>query len=232
MKLDGMSALVTGANRGFGRHLAAELQSRGVTVYAGARDPAGVDLPGVQAIQLDITDPDSIAAAAAAAGDVALLINNAGSNTWARLLDGEMSDIRLEMETHLFGTLEMIRCFAPGMAARGGGAILNVLSALSWFASSRFSAYSAAKSAEWGMTNAVRLELADSNIVVSALHVGFMDTDMIASIDAPKSDPAEIARIAVDGIEADTYEIVADETSRRVLAGLSGGVAALYPQLA
>lgn len=231
MKLEGTRALVTGASRGFGRHMAAELVRRGAVVYAGARHPASVDLPGVEAIQLDVTDPDSIAAAVAGAGDVSLIVNNAGSNTWTRLLDGEMSDIRLELETHLFGTLEVIRGFAPGMAARGGGAILNVLSALSWFASTRFSAYSVAKSAEWAMTNALRLELADSNVVVSALHVGFMDTGMTETIDAPKSDPAEIARIAADGIEAGAYEIVADDTSRRVLAGLSGGVTALYPQL-
>jgi NAD(P)-dependent dehydrogenase (short-subunit alcohol dehydrogenase family) len=231
MNLAGSTALVTGANRGFGRHVAAELLQRGATVYAGARDPASVELPGARPIQLDITDPDSVAAAVAAARDVSLLVNNAGSNTWARLLDGEMSDIRLELETHLFGTLEVIRGFVPGMAARGGGAILNVLSALSWFASTRFSAYSVAKSAEWGMSNALRLELADRSIVVSALHVGFMDTDMIRTIDAPKSDPAHIARIALDGVQDGAYEIVADETSRRVLAGLSGGVAALYPQL-
>lgn len=231
MNLDGATALVTGANRGFGWHLAAELLERGATVYAGARNPESIDLPGVRAIALDITDPDSVAAAAAVAGDVSLLVNNAGSNTWAPLLDGEMSDIRLELETHLFGTLQMIRAFAPGMAERGGGGILNVLSAPSWFASTRFSAYSAAKSAEWGMTNALRLELADSNIVVSALHVGFMDTDMTETIDAPKSDPAEIARLALDGIEAGACEIVADDTSRRAPAGLSGGVAALYPQL-
>jgi NAD(P)-dependent dehydrogenase (short-subunit alcohol dehydrogenase family) len=231
VNLDGATALVTGANRGFGRHVAAELLQRGATVYAGARDPASVELPGARPVQLDITDPDSIAAAVAAAGDVSLLVNNAGSNTWARLLDGQMSDIRLELETHLFGTLEVIRAVAPGMAARGGGAILNVLSALSWFASTSFSAYSVAKSAEWGMTNALRLELADANVVVSALHVGFMDTDMIQAIDAPKSDPAHIARIAIDGVQDGDYEIVADETSRRVLAGLSGGVAALYPQL-
>lgn len=231
MNLDGATALVTGANRGFGRQLAAQLLERGATVYAGARSPESIDLPGAEAIALDITDPDSIAAAAAVASDVALLVNNAGSNTSARLLDGEMSDIRLELETHLFGTLEVIRAFAPGMAVRGGGAILNVLSALSWYASTRFSAYSVAKSAEWSMTNALRLELADANVVVSALHVGFMDTDMIRTIDAPKSDPADIARIALDGVRDGVYEIVADDTSRRVLDGLSGGVAALYPQL-
>ena len=92
-------------------------------------------------------------------------------------------------------------------------------------------AYCAAKSAEWSLTNALRAELAARNIRVAGLHVGYMDTDLTAGVSAPKSDPAEIAAIAIDGIEADLYEIVADDISRHVLAGLSGGVAALYPQL-
>ncbi|MBM0225278.1 MULTISPECIES: SDR family oxidoreductase [Micromonospora] len=231
MKIAGRSALVTGANRGFGRHLAAELAARGATVYAGARNPDSVDLPGVTPVRLDITDPDSVAAAAALAGDVTLLVNNAGISTGADLLDADLATIRLELETHFLGTLSMVRAFAPRIAANGGGTILNILSALSWVSFPQTGAYSAAKSAEWSMTNGLRVQLADRGVRVAGLHVGYMDTDMTANVSAPKSDPAEIARLAVDGIEADRYEIVADETSRRVLAGLSGGVAAIYPQL-
>jgi NAD(P)-dependent dehydrogenase (short-subunit alcohol dehydrogenase family) len=231
MKIAGRTALVTGANRGFGRHLAAELLARGATVYAGARNPDTVDLPGVTPVRLDITDPASVAAAAELAGDVTLLVNNAGSGTGADLLDADPALVRLEMETHYFGTLEMVRAFAPRIAANGGGTVLNVLSVLSWIAFPGVGAYSAAKSAEWAMTNALRAQLADRGVRVAGLHVGYMDTDMTARLDVPKSDPAEIARIAVDAIEADRYEIVADETSRRVLAGLSGGVPALYPDL-
>ncbi|SCL29121.1 Short-chain dehydrogenase [Micromonospora rhizosphaerae] len=231
MKIAGRTALVTGANRGFGRHLAAELVARGATVYAGARNPDSVDLPGVTPVRLDITDPDSVAAAAEVAGDVTLLINNAGLSTGADLLDGDLAKIRLEMETHYFGTLSVVRAFVPTIAANGGGTILNILSALSWVSFPQTGAYSAAKSAEWSMTNALRTQLADRGIRVAGLHVGYMDTDMTARVSAPKSDPADIARIAVDGIEADRYEIVADDTSRQVRAGLSGGVAALYPQL-
>ncbi|WP_446215317.1 SDR family oxidoreductase [Micromonospora sp. IBHARD004] len=231
MKIAGRTALVTGANRGFGRHLAAELVARGATVYAGARNPDSVDLPGVTPVRLDITDPGSVAAAAEIAGDVTLLINNAGVSTGADLLDADLDTVRLEMETHYFGTLSVVRAFAPTIAANGGGTILNILSALSWISFPQTGAYSAAKSAEWAMTNALRTQLADRGVRVAGLHVGYMDTDMTAGVSAPKSDPADIARIAVDGIEADRYEIVADETSRRVLAGLSGGVAALYADL-
>ncbi|MFG2054452.1 SDR family oxidoreductase [Micromonospora sp. NPDC048930] len=231
MKIAGRTALVTGANRGFGRHLAAELLARGATVYAGARNPDTVDLPGVTPVRLDITDPASIEAAARLAGDVTLLVNNAGVSTGADLLDGDLAKIRLELETHYLGTLSMVRAFAPRIAANGGGTILNILSALSWITFPGVGAYGAAKAAEWSMTNALRAQLADRGVRVAGLHVGYMDTDMTAGVTGPKSDPAEIARIAVDGIEADQYEIVADETSRRVLAGLSGGVAALYPAL-
>ncbi|MFC3502140.1 SDR family oxidoreductase [Micromonospora krabiensis] len=232
MKIAGSTALVTGANRGFGRHLAAELAGRGATVYAAARKPETIDLPGVTPIRLDITDPASVAAAAELANDVTLLVNNAGTDTHADLLDADHLDrVRLEMETHYFGTLGVVRAFAPVIAGNGGGSILNVLSVLSWISLPTSGAYSAAKAAEWAMTNALRGKLAEQNIRVAGLHVGYMDTDMAAHVTQPKSDPAEIAKIAVDAIEADAYEIVADEISRQVLAGLSGGVAALYPNL-
>ncbi len=231
MKIDGSTALVTGANRGLGRHLAKELLARGASVYAGSRDPHAVDIPGAKVLQLDITDPRSVTAAAEAAGDVSLLINNAGSSTGADLLQGDLTDVRLEMDTHYFGTLSVVRAFAPAIASNGGGSILNVLSALSWISFPDVGAYCAAKSAEWSLTNALRLQLAEQGIRVSGLHVGFMDTDMAAEVTMPKSDPADIAKLAIDGIEGDLYEIFADDTSRQVLSMLSGGVTSLYPQL-
>lgn len=139
--------------------------------------------------------------------------------------------MRLELETHYLGSLSVVRAFTPVLAARGGGTFLNVLSVLSWVAFPQVGAYSAAKSAEWAMTNALRVQLAPRGIRVAGLHVGYMDTDMTASVTDPKSDPADIARLAVDALAADAYEVVADETSRQVLAGLSRGVAALYPGL-
>jgi NAD(P)-dependent dehydrogenase (short-subunit alcohol dehydrogenase family) len=225
------TALVTGANRGFGRALAAELISRGANVYAGARNPDQVDLPGAQPIALDITNPASVAAAAEATGDVTVLINNAGSATGSDLLSGDLNDIRLEMDTHFFGTLSVVRGFAPQIAANGGGVILNILSGLSWVSFPEIGAYCAAKSAEWSLTNALRVQLADQGIRVAGLHVGYMDTDMTRAVTAVKSDPADIARIAVDGIAAGAYEILADNAARQAQAALAAGVTALYPQL-
>ena len=230
MQLDGTTALVTGANRGLGRHFAEQLLAHGATVYAGARNPDSVDLPGAIPIALDITDPASVAAAAKTATGVRLLINNAGSLTGASLLDGSMADIELEMNTHFFGTLRVTRAFAPQLA--DGGAVLNVLSVLSWLSFEAGGAYSAAKAAEWALTNGLRLDLAKQGTQVSALHVGYMDTDMARNVDAPKNDPAVVAKLALDAVAAGELEILADDLSRQVRAGLAGGVTALYPQFA
>ena len=145
MNIAHSTALVTGANRGLGRHLANELVSRGATVYAGARNPDAVDLPGVKVIALDITDPASVANAVEIAGDVTLLINNAGSSTGTDLLNGDEAQIRLEMDTHFFGTLSVIRAFAPKISTNGGRSVLNILSVLSWVSFPRSGADRAAK---------------------------------------------------------------------------------------
>lgn len=230
MQIEGSVALVTGANRGLGRSIAKALVERGAAkVYAAARRPETVDLDGVVPIQLDVTDPDSIAAAAAAASDVTFLINNAGTGSADDLLDGDLDQIRLHMDTHFYGTLAVTRAFAPGLK---GGAILNVLSIVSWYMAQGLDAYSAAKTAQWALTNSLRLRLAEQDTLVSALHVGFMDTDLVASFDVPKHSPADIANLALDGVAAGHYEIVADDASRTVRASLSGPLEALYPALA
>ncbi|MFY9918778.1 MAG: SDR family oxidoreductase [Mycobacterium sp.] len=217
-----ITALVTGANRGLGKRFAEELVARGAKVYAAARRPETVDLPGVIPVQLDITDPDSVRRAAEIASDVNVLVNNAGVSTQSDLLSGAMDDIRLEMETHYFGTLQVIRAFVPVIEANGGGAILDVLSVLSWVHAAKFGAYAAAKAAGWAMTDALREELAPRGIHVAALHVGFMDTDMAESVPADqKTDPAVVAGQALDGLFAGEPEILADELTRTVRAQLS-----------
>jgi NAD(P)-dependent dehydrogenase (short-subunit alcohol dehydrogenase family) len=223
MSTDQITALVTGANRGLGKQFARQLVERGAKVYAAARRPETIDLPGVVPIQLDITDPESVARAASVAGDVNVLINNAGVSTGASLVTGPMDDVRLEMETHYFGTLSVARAFAPVIEANGGGSILNVLSVLSWAHVPAFGAYSAAKAASWAMTDAIRQELEPRGIHVAALHVGFMDTDMADFVPADqKTDPSVVANAALDGMFAGEPEILADDLSRTVKARLSG----------
>jgi NAD(P)-dependent dehydrogenase (short-subunit alcohol dehydrogenase family) len=222
MDLTNSVALVTGANRGLGRVFAQQLLARGAKVYAAARNPESVDLPGAVPIQLDVTDPASVERAAKAAPDVTFLINNAGSATGQTLIAGDLDRIRLEMETHFFGTLQVTRAFAPIIEANGGGAVLNVLSVLSWAHPGAIGAYSAAKAAAWGQTDAVREELASKGIAVSALHVGYMDTDMAAHIPADqKIDPAIVAELALDAVAAGRAEIIADDFTREVKNALS-----------
>lgn len=222
MTTENVTALVTGANRGLGRKFAADLLERGAKVYAGARRPETIDLPGVVPIQLDITDPESVRRAAEQASDVNVVVNNAGVSTRATLLDGPLDDIRLEMETHYFGTLNVIRTFAPVIERNGGGSLLNVLSVLSWLHPASSGAYSAAKAAGWALTDATREELAPRGIHVAALHVGYMDTDMVSYIPADqKIDPAVVAKQALDGLFAGQPEILADDLSRNVKAQLS-----------
>lgn len=217
-----VTALVTGANRGLGRRFAEDLVARGAKVYAAARRPESVDIPGVVPIELDITDPESVRRAAEQAGDVTVLINNAGVSTRAGLLDGSLDDIRLKMETHYFGTLQVIRAFTPVIERNGGGSILDVLSVLSWAHPPTSGAYSAAKAAAWAMTDAVRTELAPRGIQVTALHVGYMDTDMVSYISAEqKSDPAVVAKAALDGLFAGQPEVLGDSLTREVKAQLS-----------
>jgi NAD(P)-dependent dehydrogenase (short-subunit alcohol dehydrogenase family) len=223
MKIQNSVAVVTGANRGLGRLLAAQLLERGAAkVYAGARNPESIDLPGVIPLQLDVTDPDSVARAAEIAADATLVINNAGISTHTSLLTGELADVHREFDTNFFGPIRVLRTFAPVLERNGGGAVLNVLSVLSWWHPAGYGAYSASKAASWALTNAAREELAPAGVQVSGLHVGYMDTDMASYVEPEgKTDPAVVAALALDGVEAGANEILADDVTQSVKAGLA-----------
>ena len=139
---------------------------------------------------------------------------------------------RQEMEVNYFGVLNMVRAFAPVLGANGGGAIVNVLSVLSWLALPSSATYSVSKSAAWSMSNALREALRGQGTQVLSLHVGFMDTDMTAGLNVPKSSPDDIARRVLDAVEAGESEVLADDVSRNVKAALSGDLTLLYPALA
>jgi NAD(P)-dependent dehydrogenase (short-subunit alcohol dehydrogenase family) len=212
MKIAGSIALVTGANRGLGREFAVQLLERGATkVYATARRPETIDIPGVEALRLDITDPASVAAAAAVARDVSLVVANAGISTGVGLVNADLDDVRLEMDTNFYGTLHTIRGFAPALAANGGGAVITMLSQLSCMSFSGSLAYAASKSAAWGLTNAVRLELAGQGTLVTGVMLSATATDMTAAWDVPKNDPADVVRQALDGVEAGSLEVIAGD---------------------
>ena len=233
MRIEKSVAFVTGANRGLGREFTRALLERGAAkVYGAARDPRTITEPGVVPVALDITDPDAVAAAAALAGDVTLLINNAGTSSGGSLLTASDSDrIRSDFNTNVFGTADVARAFAPILGANGGGAMLNVLSALSFVTLPAAAGYSASKAAAWSLTNALRLALLSQGTQVVALHVGFMDTDMVAHLAVPKIDPRIVAQAALNGIEDGRHEVLADDTSRVFKNALSGDLSVAYPAL-
>jgi NAD(P)-dependent dehydrogenase (short-subunit alcohol dehydrogenase family) len=234
MKIDNAVALVTGANRGIGLAFARALLARGARkVYAGARDPASVTLAGVEAIRLDVTKADEVAAAAARAGDVTLVVNNAGVGFFGGFLAADSEEVaRRALETNYFGVLRVSKAFAPVLASHGGGALLNVLSIASFANGGQLAPYAASKSAAWSLTNALRFELAAQKTQVLALHMGFVDTDMVRAVDMPKTSPEEIVKRALDGLEAGLDEVLADERTRAVKQGLTAARPSYLPPLA
>jgi NAD(P)-dependent dehydrogenase (short-subunit alcohol dehydrogenase family) len=115
MRIRDSVAFVTSANRGLGLAFAQELLAAGARkVYAAARHPERIKLDGVDRMRLDVTMPDTIAAAASVRTDVNLLINNAGVSLWSGFLSrAAVEAARFEMETNYFGPLLLSRAFAP-----------------------------------------------------------------------------------------------------------------------
>lgn len=232
MQLKKAVVLVTGANRGIGAEFVAQLKERGAAkIYAASRDASAIGVDGVEPIRLDITDPSQIQAAAAAAGDVQILINNAGISTGTSVVSGDVADIRREMDTNFFGPLLMTQAFAPILKTNGGGAILNVVSALSWFTVPGAGAYAASKAAAWSLTDSARLELADQGTQVVGVHMGLVDTDMAAGVQAPKISPSALATAGLDAIESGLDEVLADDWARLVKSGLTLDPSERYEQL-
>ena len=237
MNIAGSVALVTGANRGIGRRFVDELLDRGAAkVYAAVRNPDNVKETEftdarVEVLRLDLLDDTSITDAAARATDLTLLINNAGITTGANLLgENDLVGLRRELDTHLFGTLGVIRAFAPVLATNGGGAIVDIHSALSWFSVNGANGYAVAKAAEWAMTNGVRLELAAQNTLVVGVHLGAADPDMMAGYDGPMTAPRAVAAAALDGVASDAIEVLVDDWSRLVKASLANDPAEFYAE--
>ncbi|MDX3386088.1 SDR family oxidoreductase [Streptomyces niveiscabiei] len=232
MKIEGSVALVTGANRGIGKAFADELLARGATkVYAAVRDVTTVTDPRLTPVALDVTDPAAVAEAAAEFTDVTIVVNNAGIASSNLALSAPLDVARGELEVNYFGLMAMTQAFAPVMAAGGGGAFVNMLSVASWVAYPVTATYGASKAAAWSYTNAARQQLKAQGTEVVAVHVGPVDTDMQAGFDIPKTPPADVARTALDALEAGRPEAVVDEVSSSVKAALHDDQTLLYPAI-
>lgn len=231
-QLAGQTVLVTGANRGLGKEFVAQLLDRGAAkVYAAARDASTIasDDPRVVPLQLDVTDADSVRRAAATAADVTVVVNNAGLLVGGSVLDPDPSALRRELETNLIGPLAVASAFAAPVTA-AGGAIVNVASVLSWIGMG--GTYGVSKAGFWSAIDSMRFELAPQGVQVVGVYVGYVDTDMTVGVEAPKSDPADVIRAVLDGVEAGALEVLADDLTRSVKANLHLPIEAQFPQLA
>jgi NAD(P)-dependent dehydrogenase (short-subunit alcohol dehydrogenase family) len=219
MKIRDSVAFVTGANRGIGLEL---LAAGARTVYAAARNPESIPLSAVERVRLDVTDPEAVASAARASGDVNLLVNNAGVARWTGFLSPDSIEAaRAEMETNYFGPLFLSRAFAPILKKNGGGAIINLLSIVSWVAVPSAGTYSASKSAAWALTNWLRTGLRAQGTQVVGVHAGPVDTDMASELTLPKVTPVDVVRQVLNALELGHNEVLVDDWTRQVKAGLS-----------
>src|SRR6202453_2741226 len=218
--------LVTGANRGLGLEFAKQALRRGAAkVYATARDPSKIALAGVVPMRLDVTNPVEVAAVAANCKDVTMLINNAGIGRIGGIVEGDLAPLlREQLATQLFRMLHVSRAFAGILGKNGGGAILNILSILSWVNTPKLGGYGISKAAAWALTNSLRHELRAQGTQVVSFHAGFIDTDLTKGLDIPKAPPEDVVRQSFDAIEAGQEEVTTDETTRQVRGGLSQGV--------
>lgn len=223
MEIKGSVALVTGANRGIGRAFARALIGHGAgKVYAGVRDLASVADRDITPLRLDVTKPEQIAEAAAVAGGVTIVINNAGSaGAGTTLLEGSFDHARQAMEVNYFGTWAVSRAFAPILARNGGGALVNMLSLASWVGRPLFPGYAASKAAQWSLTDSLRQGLREQGTLVIGVHAGFVDTDFSAWTDAPKISAASLAEQTMHALTNGWGEVLADQATREVKAALS-----------
>ncbi|MEM9969415.1 MAG: SDR family NAD(P)-dependent oxidoreductase [Pseudomonadota bacterium] len=214
MQIKNSVALVTGANRGVGRTYVAQLIEQGAAkVYAASRnldalaDAVAVDPQRVVPLALDVTNAGMINAAARTADDVTLLINNAGSLTFGGALDVSDAGLAQDMAVNNDGLREMTRAFAPVIAGNGGGAVVNMLTLLSFVSAPGFAGYNASKAAAWSMAMSLRAYLRPQGIqVINAFPAG-IDTDMLAGVDAPKDSPEAVVRDVLAAVLAGQEDV-------------------------
>jgi NAD(P)-dependent dehydrogenase (short-subunit alcohol dehydrogenase family) len=238
MRIRDSIALVSGANRGIGRALVEALLDQGARrVYATARDLStlggvvALDRARVRPLKLDVTNPGDARAAAGAAGDVNLLINNAGIATAAGAADTSVDMIRETMETNFFGLVNVTNAFLPTLREHQG-AIVNILTIVALASSPILAAYNASKAAGWSLTQSLRADLARHGITVHGVFPGAVDTDMIRSFTLPKTPAIDVARAVLDGIEAGTEDIFPDPMAQQLYAAWRQDHKAVERQLA
>jgi NAD(P)-dependent dehydrogenase (short-subunit alcohol dehydrogenase family) len=194
-KLEGKTALITGASKGLGRAMALALAEAGARLALVSRnlellnETAGaVRQLGAEAVVFtaDVTDEAQVLrlekAVAGQFGNVQILINNAGMNIRKSVTDFTLAEWRQVMDTNLTGVFLMCRSFIPQMRGQQYGRILNLTSIMSHVALPGRTAYAASKAGLLGLTRALALELAPEKITVNGISPGPVATEMNAPL--------------------------------------------------
>jgi len=225
---------ITGATGAIATALIAELLARGAArIYAGARDVSGLAATDrIIPVKLDVTSDDDVAKAAALAGDVTLLINNAGVNhNTAFLLADDLSLAREEIEVNYLAPLRVTRAFAPALV-RNQGAVVNLLTILARVSLPFMGSYCASKAAALSLTQGLRADLGSKGVRIVAALPGAIDTRMTAVLSIPKMSTTDAAREILDGYEAGEEDIYVGDMAKGLAAGLAQDHKAVEKQLA
>lgn len=207
--------LITGANRGIGKSLVkASLEKGARKIYATSRDLKNMpnfEDERVVSLKLDITDNVQILNVAKQTNDTQILINNAGVLSPGNVLEGEITAAENDMKVNYYGTINMMRAFAPTLEKNAPSKIVNVVSIVAYSPLPSLAGYSASKSALYSATLSVRTELAKKEITVHAINPGAIDTDMNKGSEWDMPAPDGIAEIILNKVEAGELDIVPDE---------------------
>jgi NAD(P)-dependent dehydrogenase (short-subunit alcohol dehydrogenase family) len=190
-------ALVTGCSTGIGRATAVELTKRGHDVVATARRPEVLDdLDVAQRLALDVMSDASVAAAVAAAGDVDVLVNNAGISVGGPVEHVPVAEAQRMFETNVWGAVRMVQALAPGMRTRSRGWIVNVTSTMGRVVAPLGGYYAASKWALEALSEAMDNELRHFGIRTIVIEPGYIDTPILES-ERPVVEPPydELARL-------------------------------------
>ena len=232
MNVNGSVVFITGANRGIGLAFVKAFKQAGAAkIYAASRTGEDPRIEGVTPVTLDVTDIEAIKRVASEFPDVSVLVNNAGVLvTGGALADDVEAVLEQHMQVNVLGPVRVTRAFAPVLKANGGGAVVNMLSLLTWLTVDGSAAYSASKAAIWAFTNGIRIELSRQGTQVMGVHVGFVETDMTAAVNVPKMPASGVADSVIAGLESGALEVLVDEATRQLKASLSSEAAGyLHP---
>ncbi len=230
MQISGAIVLITGANGGIASHFIEQLLNLDVAkIYACGRSISklnhlvALDGDRIFPVELDVTNPQSVAAAASQCQDVTIIINNAGTSLNQGLIAAsDIESARAEMEVNYFGMLSMCRAFAPILKQHGGGAIVNILSLLGKVNLPFSGSYSASKAAAISMTQGVRAELAAQGTLVVAVMPGTVDTELAKEWPNPKVAPKEVATAALQAVIDGVEDVYPGQQATEVSAQLLG----------